>query len=113
MSQENSTTTTKKPRRRRQKLLVLAVAIAFAGASVWYLNSSVFEERVRERVIAELERATGGRVELPSFEWHITKLEFVAKDLTIHGSEPPGEAPYAHVDYLKVRLKILSFFGRQ
>src|SRR5438270_10817769 len=108
MSQENSSATMRKPPRRR-KLFVLAVALALAGASVWYLNSSVFEERVRERVIAELERATGGRVELPSFEWHITKLEFVAKDLTIHGSEPPGEAPYAHIDYLKVRLKVLSF----
>src|SRR4051812_3188504 len=101
------------PRRKRRKLIAWIIAATLLALGVWYLNSDAFEERIRERVVAELERSTGGRVDLPSFEWHITKLEFIAKDLTIHGTESPGDPPYAHVDYLKVRLKILSFFGRQ
>src|SRR6478609_4495770 len=94
----------KPKRRKRGKLLAWCMALLLLGIGVWYLNSDSFEDRIRERVVAELERATGGRVDLPSFEWHISKLEFIAKDLTIHGTESPGEAPYAHVDYLKVRL---------
>src|SRR4051812_33990546 len=110
----DQTASNPKPRSKRRKIfLAMAAAVLLLGGGLWYLNSSVFEELVRERVIAELERSTGGRVDLPSFEWHITKLEFIAKDLTIHGTESPGDPPYAHVDYLKVRLKILSFFGRQ
>ncbi len=101
------------PSKRRRWLLILLSLVVVLVAAVWYLNSITFENHVRERVIAELERATGGKVDLPSFQWHITKLEFEAKDLTIHGSEPPAQEPYAHVDTLKVRLKILSFFGRE
>ena len=101
------------PSRKKRWLWALVFVLVFLGIGAWYFNSDAFEDRVRERVIAELERATGGRVDLPSFQWHIMKLEFIAQDLTIHGTEPPGSAPYAHVDYLKVRLKILSFFGRE
>lgn len=101
-----------KKRIRRRTLFALSLLVLSVSAT-WYLGSGAFQERVRVRVIAELERATGGRVDLPAFDWHITKLEFVAKDLTIHGTEDPGQAPYAHVDYLKVRLKVLSFFGRE
>src|SRR4051812_47858181 len=102
-----------KTRKRRRWLFVTTCLLATLGFTGWYVNSVAFENRVRERVIAELEQATGGKVDLPSFEWHIWKLEFEATDLTIHGAEPAGEIPYAHVDRLKVRLKILSFFRRE
>ncbi len=110
MTQQNSNPPVRMKKRWPLVLLFLLMVGIAAG---WYLNSVTFEDQVRDRVIAELERATGGRVDLPSFQWHITKLEFEAKDLTIHGSEPPAQEPYAHVDTLKVRLKILSFFGRE
>jgi uncharacterized protein involved in outer membrane biogenesis len=112
MSAESANPRPSKASKRRWAVIVLCL-IALVAIGGWYFNSVAFEERVRQRVIAELERATGGRVDLPSFEWHLTKMEFVAKDLTIHGTEPVGEPAYAHVDYLKVRLKIISFFGGQ
>ena len=62
------------------------------------------------RVVAELEKSTGGRVELKKFSWRLTHLEFEADDLTIHGLEAPDQVPYAHIDRLFVRLQILSFF---
>ena len=65
---------------------------------------------VRDRLVATLEQATGGRVELGSFHWHLMRLEFEADNLTIHGLEAPGEIPYAHIDRLFVRAKIISFF---
>jgi len=89
--------------------LVLA---AFIGAA-WYLRSPGFEDLVRRKVIAALEDATGGRVEMASFRWNLSQLTFAISDLTIHGLEPPDQLPFAHVDHALVRLRIVSFFERQ
>ena len=82
-------------------LLVVSVA--------WFLRSPAFEQIVRQRVIAELQKATGGTVELQSLRWNLSQLEIEAKGLTIHGLEPAAEVPLAHVDRVYVRLRIVSF----
>ncbi|MCU1286822.1 MAG: hypothetical protein JWO13_3172 [Acidobacteriales bacterium] len=99
-------------RRRRRRFIGIALLLIVLGAA-WYLTSDHFQNQVRLKVIAELERVTGGTVELPSFKWNLSKLEFVAENLTIHGLEGPDQIPYAHVDNLKVRLKILSLLSRE
>ena len=81
----------------------------FAGLA-WYATTPAFAAMVRQRLIATLEQATGGRVELESFRWRLLRLEFEADNLTIHGFEAPGEVPYAHIDRLFVRAKIISLF---
>src|SRR5438067_4700807 len=105
-----------KSRKRRKMLMHAAIGnvilLAFV-AIAFYLTSDSFQDRVRRRVVTELEQVTGGRVELSAFNWNLSKLEFVCENLTIHGLEPAGEIPYAHVDFLKVRLKILSIFRRE
>ncbi len=88
-------------------VLLLLVMVA-AGVGVWYISTPEFADKVRLRVIAELESATGGRVELRAFRWELRHLEFEADGLTIHGLESPGEVPYAHVEKLRIRLKLLS-----
>ncbi|HYN14492.1 MAG TPA: translocation/assembly module TamB domain-containing protein [Terriglobales bacterium] len=104
---------------RRNRKLVRAAVISTATLAVlilalaWYLTSARFQERMRRKVVAEVEQMTGGRAELKSFSWTLSKLEFEARDLTIHGLESPDQAPYAHLDRLLVRLKILSLFRRQ
>jgi translocation and assembly module TamB len=105
------------PRGRRVRRLSLfavvwtiLVVIVCVGMAVWYASTPSFENRVRRAVIVELEKSTGGRVELGRFGWHLTHLEFEADDLTIHGLEAAGQVPYAHIDRLFVRLQILSFF---
>ena len=91
--------------------LVLLVLIALLiGAGLWYGNTPQFKNRVRQKVVDVLETATGGRVELGAFRWRLLRLEFEADNLTIHGLEPAGQLPYAHVDRLFVRAKILSLF---
>jgi uncharacterized membrane-anchored protein YhcB (DUF1043 family) len=51
--------------------LVLAIVIA---ATILYLRSDGFREQVRREVVAELENATGGRVELKKFSWNFARL---------------------------------------
>lgn len=103
------------PRGKKRPILLsiaalLALMAIAAGTMAWYATTPAFEAKVRERLVATLEKATGGRVELGSFHWRLLRLEFEADDLTIHGLEAPGEAPYAHLDRLFVRAKIISFF---
>src|SRR4051812_13587205 len=78
-----------------------------------FLTSAGFPDRVRGKLVAELERVTGARVEMKHFRWNLSRLEVEATDVTLHGLEGPEEIPYAHVDRLYARAKILSFFGRE
>ena len=90
--------------------LLVALIAVFSALWLW-LNSHHFENLVRERIIAQLQAATGGRVEIRSFRWHLIDLEAEATGIVIHGLEDPGEAPYAQVESLRVRIGILGFFS--
>ncbi len=62
-------------------------------------------------MIATLEDATGGRVEIGAFRWDLLHLRVEALNVTIHGLEAPDEAPYAHVDSLSAQVSILNLFA--
>lgn len=106
-----------RPRSRRlRRLLVFGalwtvlVLIALVAVTAWIASTPAFQNRVRRAVVAELQKSTGGRVDLKKFTWRLTHLEFEVDDLTIHGLEAADQVPYAHIDRLFVRLQILSFF---
>jgi translocation and assembly module TamB len=94
-------------------LIAVCVLVLLAGAAVWYAGTPQFENYVRGKVVASIERSTGGRVELGSFRWRLLHLEFTADNLTIHGLEGPGQLPYAHIDRFYVRVKIISLAKRE
>src|SRR5271170_7162077 len=102
--------------RGKKRAVLISIAALFvllalvAGGITWYASTPEFEAIVRNHLVETLEKATGGRVELKSFRWRLLHLEFEADDLTIHGLEAPGEIPYAHIDRLFVRVKIIAFF---
>jgi translocation and assembly module TamB len=87
-------------------LLLLLVLVV--GGLLFYASTPHFSNQVRQRVISVLQDATGGRVELQSLHWSLRHLSVEVDNLTIHGLEGPGERPYAHVDRLYARAKILS-----
>ncbi len=93
-------------------IFALVVSVV-GGAALWYASTAQFANRVRVEVIDVLERSTGGRVDLAHFSWHLTKLEVEVDGLTIHGLEAPNEVPYAHLDKLLIRAKIISLFRAQ
>ena len=102
-------------KRKLQRVIILtglALAVIAIGALI-YLNSGSFREAVRQRVIAELQQMTGGRVKSESFTWNLSTLHFEARNVTIHGREAAGEVPYAHADRIGVDVKIVSFFTRK
>jgi translocation and assembly module TamB len=107
------------PRRRGWRLFGRVLLLGFLGAVVllgiafWYVNTASFADHVRTKLIDVLTTATGGRVELARFRWHPLRLEAEVDGLTIHGLEAPAEVPYAHVDTLRVRAKIIDAFKAQ
>ncbi len=94
-------------------LLGFLGVVLLLGIAFWYVNTASFADHVRVKLIDVLTTATGGRVELAGFSWHPLRLEAEVDGLTIHGLEAPGEAPYAHVDTLRVRAKIIDAFKAQ
>ncbi len=89
--------------------LLLLLVLVIAGL-LFYASTGHFSNQVRQKLIAVLEDATGGRVELKSFQWSVRHLSVDVEGLTIHGLEGPDELPYAHFDRLYARAKILSLF---
>src|SRR6266567_1378805 len=102
----------KKRKFRRTKIAGVILLGLLAGLAI-YLNSDSFRETVRGKVVAELERMTGGKVEIQSFDWKLSQLQFEVHGLTIHGREDAVELPYAHADRVSVGLTIVSFFSRK
>src|SRR5580693_928612 len=100
-----------KPRWRRfRNYLLLAglVGLLLLGTLAWYATTDSFQALVRRRVVAELERTTGGRVDLGGIHTVPFRFQVEIRDLTIHGREAAGEVPYAHLDRLVARVKLIS-----
>ncbi len=93
-------------------LIATAMGLVLAGIAAWYTTTQSFQNMVRRRLVAQLERVTGGRVELGSF--HIVPFRFriEARNLTIHGREAADQVPYAHLDRLIAEIKIISVVER-
>jgi len=86
--------------------LILLVAIG----GIITVQTQWFRNFVRTKIVATVEEATGGTVELKSFAFAWTHLRADIQDFTVHGLEPAGSAPLLHVKHLQVELKLLSPF---
>jgi translocation and assembly module TamB len=91
---------------------VVAMLLLAALAGVLVLRSDWFRERARERIVREVERATGGRAELErfSFDWRRLRAEVAA--LVVHGKESAAEPPLLRVESLTLEMRIISAVRR-
>ncbi|MGE5569286.1 MAG: translocation/assembly module TamB domain-containing protein [Rhodospirillales bacterium] len=88
-------------------------ALALVVCALTVVQTGWFREKVRQRIITEAENATGGRVEIGAFDFDWRTLTADVRDLVIHGTEPPGEAPLFRAGLVRVGLKILSLSKKQ
>jgi translocation and assembly module TamB len=91
-------------------VVLLAIAIT---AAIVVLQSGWFHEYVRKRIVAELERATGSRVELGSFTFRVETLTARVAPLVLHGKEDPNQAPLLRADSVSLGLRIISVLERK
>jgi translocation and assembly module TamB len=103
-------------RRRRIWKYLLSVTLAgllLVAGLVWYVNTDSFQAMVRGRLVTELEKVTGGRVELGGIHTSPFRLRVEVRNLTIHGRENSAEVPYAHVERVVAEVKIISVLGAE
>jgi translocation and assembly module TamB len=90
-------------------LLVVGGGLGVLCAALWYVTTDSFQSYVRGRLIAEVERITGGRAEIGSFHVVPFHMQVEVRDITVHGSEAAGDPPLVHVDHLVAHVKVVSF----
>lgn len=85
------------------------LALLLYGAWYWLLRSEWLREKLRARAVQEIEKATGGRVELGRLDFDPSLLGASIDRFVLHGTEPTGAAPLVRAERIQVGLKILSF----
>lgn len=90
---------------------VAAVAL-IVGAALLVLQSRWFYDRVRDRLVATVEEATGGRVEIDAFAFDWKRMRAEVRGLTLHGNEPKDKPPLLRAAGIAVGLKVVSLLKR-
>src|SRR4051794_16672742 len=101
--------------RTRKLLLIvggslLGLILLIGIATVVVVQTDWFRNFVRTKIVAAVEDATGGRVELGSFNFTWSHLRADVNNFVIHGLEPAGAAPLLRAKHVQVDLKLLSPF---
>jgi translocation and assembly module TamB len=91
---------------------VMALVILAGVAGLLVLRSAWFRQKVRERAIATIEEATGGRVEAGAFRFDWKRMRAEVDGLVLHGTEPSGKPPLFRAATVAVGLKIISLRRR-
>jgi translocation and assembly module TamB len=91
-------------------LVLIAIGITVTG--VYVAQSDWLRNKIRQRIVTEAEKATGGRVEIAKFLLDWKTLQAELDGFIIHGTEPAGSPPLVKVEKLVVGLKIVSLVER-
>ena len=89
--------------------LFLIVAVV---SGILILRSDWFRGRVRDRIVSEVERATGGRAEIGSFRFDWKQMRAEVDGLVLHGTEPAAAPPLFRADAIVIGIKIVSIMKR-
>jgi translocation and assembly module TamB len=92
-------------------LLLLTAVCALTGILVF--RSGWFYELVHSRMVMEIEKATGGRVEVGNFAFDWKRLEATVGPVVLHGRESASEAPFIRVASVTAGLRIISMMERR
>jgi translocation and assembly module TamB len=92
-------------------LILLLLALAAAGLLV--LRSAWFEREVHARIVGEIRKATGARVELGRFSYSWKPMHAEIEGLVLHGAESPSEPPLFQAARITVGLKIVSLWRKK
>jgi translocation and assembly module TamB len=99
-------------RRARRRWIIAGSAAALLAAlalsAILVLRSGWFREKVRQRIVAEVEKATGGRAEIGAFRFDWKQMRAQVDGLVLHGTEPPDAPPLARCASITLGIKIVS-----
>lgn len=88
--------------------VILALVLLLGIAAVVILPSAWFRDKVRARMVYEIERVSGGKTEIGEFRVDWKTLTAEVAPFVLRGTEPAGERPLFRAESVKVGLKIIS-----
>ncbi|MEP6716028.1 MAG: translocation/assembly module TamB domain-containing protein [Terriglobia bacterium] len=83
-------------------LLLALLIVLVVVQTAWFRNY------VRAKIIATTEEATGGRVNIDSFNFEVSHLRAVVGNFVIHGREPASAAPFLQAERVQVDLRFFT-----
>jgi translocation and assembly module TamB len=92
--------------------ILAALASVLAVALLVVLQSAWFRDQVRKRIIAQVESATGGKVEIGAFNYNWQTLTANLQGFVIHGTEAPPAAPLLRVESAGITVRVISILKR-
>jgi translocation and assembly module TamB len=104
--------------RRRTRVLIysglalLLLVAALSVSAILVIRSGWFHDAVHDRIVTEVERATGGRAEIGAFEFDWHSMTATVRRFVLHGKERPPEPPLVQADSVQVGLKVISALRR-
>ena len=96
----------------RLGLAAISVVLLAAVCLLIALQTTFVHNKIRLAIVSALEKASGGRVELRSFQFDWHTLSAHLDGLTIPGAERPGEPPLLFVRSLSIGFRVDSLFRR-
>jgi translocation and assembly module TamB len=95
-----------KVRWRRIGLGIVAALLLLAATVVVLWRAGYVDRWARTAVIRQVEKATGGRVDLGALRIRLAPLTVTLDQFTIHGRETPAEPPFVHIDRIQVGVDL-------
>jgi uncharacterized protein involved in outer membrane biogenesis len=89
-------------------LLIVVIVAAFL-----YLRTNSFQRFAIREIVKQADQATGGRIEIGGLDFKLSTLTAHLYNITVRGTEGPGQPPLLHADQLTVRAKIVSVLHHQ
>ena len=97
--------------RRWRWLLIPLMLVALVGAGVFYvLESAWTREKLRTRIITEVDKATGGKTSMNAFDFDWRALKFTSSEFVLRGTEGPEQAPFVRAGRVRVGLTVRSWW---
>lgn len=96
---------------KRVALSALLLVVLAALASFLVLRSDAFHRYVLAQMVSRVEKATGGKVQIGDFTFHLSGLRVDLYRVAFHGAERSSAPPLLWVDHIGANFKIVSLFG--
>jgi translocation and assembly module TamB len=90
-----------------------ALLIVVIAGGLLYIRTRSFQTFALHKIVGAADQATGGKTEIGSLDFQLSKLTADFYNITIRGTESAAQPPLLHVDKMTVRLKIVSAIHHQ
>lgn len=105
--------------RRARKIIVasllslVALVVVVLIAATWVSQTEWLKNKIRERIVGEIERTTGGRAEIGKFDYNWQSITAEVAPFVLHGTEPASSPPLLRAARIRIGLRIISFLEQK